>query len=241
MIADKQSQASAKDRRMSPSADRLPLVSAEAQALSKDLVIIADPSGRQAESIRALRTHLLAQHIHEGCRALTVCAASPEVGCTFVAVNLAVSLSQIGLNTLLVDGDLRHPTVDKMIPPAQPVNGLRQCLSAVDPSIGDYVQVDILPNLSVMYAGGVASHPQDLLAGDRFQSLMDFCRRDFDVTIVDTPPANRSSDVRRISQVVGHGLIVTRRNKTLVSDVQTLTGQLEADHARVVGTVLNEF
>jgi capsular exopolysaccharide synthesis family protein len=242
MITDRQSQ-SAKERRMSPSAeiDRLPLVSAEAQALSKDLVIIADPSGPQAESIRALRTHLLAQHIHEGARALAVCGPSPEVGCTFVAANLAVSMAQIGLNTLLVDGDLRHPKIDKLIPPSQSVNGLRQCLSAVDPSIGDYIQVDILPNLSVMYAGGVASHPQDLLAGDRFKSLMDFCRRDFDVTVIDTPPANRSSDVRRISQVVGHGLIVTRRNVTLVQDVQTLTGQLEADHARVVGTVLNEF
>ena len=228
---------------MSPSADRdrLPLVSADAQALSKDLVIIADPTGNQAESIRALRTHLLSQHIHEGCRAMAVCAPSPDVGCSFVAANLAVALAQVGLNTLLIDGDLRRPRIDALIPPAGSVNGLRQCLSAADPNIGDYIQVDVLPNLSVMYAGGVASHPQDLLAGDRFKSLIDFCRRDFDVTIIDTPPANRSSDVRRISHVVGFGLIVTRRNMSLVHDVKTLASQLEADHARVVGTVLNEI
>jgi capsular exopolysaccharide synthesis family protein len=243
MSVDQRHQASAKERRMSPSgqSDPLPLVSAEAQALSKDLVIIADPSGRQAESIRALRTHLLSQHIHEGCRALTVCAASGEVGCTFVAANLAVSLAQVGLNTLLVDADLRRPRIDALIPPAGPQNGLRQCLSAADPSVGDYIQQDVLPNLSVMYAGGVASHPQDLLAGDRFKSLIDFCRRDFDVTIIDTPPANRSSDVRRISHVVGFGLIVTRLNQSLVHDVKTLAGQLESDHVRVVGTILNEF
>ena len=243
MIVDKKPEQTGKERRMTATtgADRLPLVSADAQALSKDLVVVADPTGRQAESVRVLRTHLLAQHVNEGCRALAICAASPEVGCTFVAANLAVSLSQVGLNTLLVDADLRHPSLDGLIPPTQPVTGLRQWLSSTDPSINDYVQMDILPNLSVMYSGGAASHPQDLLAGDRFRALMDFCRRDFDVTIVDTPPANRYSDVRRISSVVGHSVVVTRRNKSFVHDLKTLTAQMEADHARVVGTILNDF
>src|SRR5206468_2981977 len=117
-----------------------------------------------------------------------------EVGCTFVAANLAVSLSQIGLNTLLIDANMRRPGLDALIPPPTRVSGLSQCLASVDPNVGDYMQVDILPNLSVMYAGGATSHAHDLLAGDRFRNLIDYCRRDFDVTLVDTPPANRSSD-----------------------------------------------
>jgi capsular exopolysaccharide synthesis family protein len=244
MITDRPSQrGGAHDRRMSaaPEIGRLPLVSAEAQALSRALVTISDPNGAQAEAIRALRTHLMAQHINEGCRAIAVCAASPGVGCTFLAANMAVALSQIGLNTLLVDANLRRPGIDKIIPPAQPVVGLRQFLSSADPNVGDHLQIDVLPTLSVMYAGGVATNAQDLLAGDRFKMLMDFCRRDFDVTIVDTPAANTCSDARRISTVVGHAVIVARLNKTLVHDVKTLAGQLEADRARVVGSILNEY
>src|SRR6185369_12392465 len=135
------------------------------------LVTIAEPNGVQAEAIRALRTHLMAQHINEGCRAISVCAATSGVGSSFVAANLAVALSQIGLNTLLVDANLRRPGLDGFIPTGQPVNGLRQFLSSADPNVGDHIQIDVLPNLSIMYSGGAAANAQDLLAGDRFKAL----------------------------------------------------------------------
>jgi Mrp family chromosome partitioning ATPase len=91
-----------------------------------------------------------------------------------------------------------------------------------------------------MYAGGEAPNPQELLAGHRFKDLMEFCLRDYEATIVDTPAANICSDARRISTVVGYSLLVARVNKSYVADLKTLSSQLQGDHARVVGTVLNE-
>lgn len=214
--------------------------SAEAHTFSQALVTISNPYERPAEAIRALRTHVMAQHVDEGRRALAVCAASEGVGCTFIAANLAVALSQIGVKTLLIDGDLRHPSVHTVIRPPRLLEGLRQCLASPDVHFGDSIDYEVLPNLSVMYSGGPAGNPQELLASDRFKGLMDFCLRDFDLTIVDTPPANSCSDARRVSTVVGYSLIVTRRNKSFIQDIKTLIGQLRADHARVVGTVLNE-
>src|ERR1700748_150683 len=70
---------------------------------SDDVVLLSNPTGAAAEAIRALRTHLMAQHVGEGRRALAVCGASHHVGRTFMAVNLAVALAQIGLKTLLID------------------------------------------------------------------------------------------------------------------------------------------
>jgi Mrp family chromosome partitioning ATPase len=69
---------------------------------------------------------------------------------------------------------------------------------------------------------------------------MDYCMREYDLTIVDTPPANTSSDARRISTVCGYSLIVTRQNVSLTDDVKTLMAQIRGDHGRVIGTVLNE-
>ena len=69
---------------------------------------------------------------------------------------------------------------------------------------------------------------------------MDYCLREYDVTIVDTAPANTFSDARRISTVVGYSLIVAGKNSTYVADIKTLAGQIQADHAQVVGTVLNQ-
>ena len=157
-----------------------------------------------------------------------------------MAVNLAIALSQIGVKTLLIDADLHRPGLGDMIRSPRDLPGLAHCLAAPDANFSDSIDADVLPDLSLMYAGRPAANPQELMASDRFKTLMDFCLRDFDVTIVDTPPGNTSSDVRRISTVVGYSLIVAGRDKTFVNDVKTLAGQLRADHARVVGTVFNQ-
>lgn len=203
--------------------------------------MVSEPAGAAAEAIRALRTHLMAQHIQQGRRALAICAASTGVGCTFVAANLATGLAQVGIKTLLIDANMRDPGVNKLIPPVREGPGLTQCLASHEVGFADAVQDDVLPHLSVIYAGSTATSGQELLAGQRFKDLMDFCLRDFDVTIIDTPAANTSADARRISTVVGYGLIVARRDKSLIHDVKVLDGQLRDDHARVVGAVLNQI
>lgn len=208
--------------------------------LSPVLVTLTSEVSAAAEALRALRTYVMAQHLEKGRRALAVCAATAGVGCTSVAANLAVSLSQIGVKTLLIDANLRHPAIDQLFVPPEPVEGLQQCLSSGAANFGDYIESDVLPDLSIMFAGGVPENPQELLATGRFEDLMNFCLRDFQMTILDTPPANNCSDSRRVSTVAGYSLIISRRNKTLVSDVKTLIGQLESERARVVGTVLTE-
>jgi capsular exopolysaccharide synthesis family protein len=217
-----------------------PIPANPAHLFSPALVTLSRPQERSAEAIRALRTHIMTHHVQEGRRALAVCAASSGVGCTFVGANLAVALSQIGVKTLLIDGNLRNPGVDQMIQPPRPMDGLKQCLASPESNFNDSIDADVLPGLSVMYSGGPAANPQELLAGQRFKELMEFCLRDFEATIVDTPPANRCSDARRVSTVVGYSLLVARVNKSYVDDLKTLTVQLQGDHARVVGTVLNE-
>lgn len=208
--------------------------------LSKGLVTLTPEVSGAAEAFRALRTHIMAQHLEKGRRALAVCAPSAGVGCSMVAANLAVGLSQIGVKTLLMDANLRHPTIDQFFMPSTPVEGLQQCLSSSSGNFGDYIESDVLPDLSIMFAGGETPNPQELLATARFEDLMNFCLRDFQMTILDTPPANICADGRRVSTVAGYSLIVSRRNKTLVSDVKTLISQLESERARVVGTVLTE-
>jgi capsular exopolysaccharide synthesis family protein len=215
------------------------LRAAESAPIPPMLTTLSQPISAAAEAIRALRTHVLSQHIHAGRRGLAIGAPSVNVGCTYVAANLAVALAQVGLKTLLVDGDLRAPGVDKIIPPRSATGGLAACLAATDSRIGDYIDVDLLPNLSVLFAGEPSANSQELLAREWFGDVMRQCLRDFDITIVDTPPANTSADARRISNIIGYGLVVARRHKSLVSDVRVFVEQLIDDHVTVIGTVMN--
>ncbi len=203
------------------------------------LPTLFDPDGVAAEGIRTLRTRVVAQHFRVGRRALAICSASDGVGCTFVAANLAISLSQIGINTLLIDGDLRKPSIDKVFGQSQLCTGLRQSL-ATSASFEDNIRGNVLPKLSILFAGGKASNSQELLGTDRFSNLMSFCLREFSVTIIDTPPAGSSSDANLISNVASYCLIVARRDRSYVNEVKQLAAQLKADHAHVIGSVLTD-
>ena len=209
-------------------------------ALADEVVLSSDPNGVAAESIRVLRTHVITQHLRLGRRALAVCSPTAGIGCTSVAVNLAVAMAQAGVKTLLIDGDLRDPQVHRFIVPSRVVPGLRQCLSDPAVSLNDAVQPDVLPNLSLIYAGGAATHPQELIAGGRFKEIADACLRDFEMTIVDTPPGNSSADARQLCSVVTYAMIVVGRNRTFTADVKTLAEELHSDRARIIGAVLRE-
>jgi protein-tyrosine kinase len=206
----------------------------------KSIVTLSQGSSRTAEAIRALRTHVMARHVSEGHRALAICAPNRGSGCSFVATNLAVALSQIGVNTLLIDADLREPSISSVFGYKSPKNDLRSVLSS-NQSFNECVEADVLPSLSVLFSAGPAPNAQELLAGARFKSLIDYCLREYDATIVDTPPANAYSDARRVSTVVGYSLIVAQRDKSHINDIKALAEHLRGDHATVIGTVLNEI
>ena len=189
--------------------------------------------------MRALRTHIMARHVQQGHRALAICAPTVGVGSTFVATNLAVALSQIGLNTLLIDANLRRPGIAQRFGLSPTKKDLRAALSS-DININDCIERTSLPQLSLLPAMDRAGNAQELVASARFKTVMDFCLREFDATLLDTPPANRYSDARRISSVVGYSLVVAQRNKSLLSDVKALVEQLQGDRAVVIGTVLTE-
>ncbi len=206
------------------------------------LITLSDPTGEAAEAIRSLRTYIMAQHVEKGRRALAICEPGAGAGCSFVAANLAVALAQVGVNTLLLEADLRRPSLDKFIRPTEPAPGLRRYLTSPDVQLSDVIQSEVLPRLSVLYAGSRPqendSAVQELLAGAPFRDLMTDCLREFDATIIDTPPANRCSDASRVSNIAGYALVVARRDVTLMNDVKTLVSELEANEAKVVGTVL---
>lgn len=207
---------------------------------SPSLVTLAAPSGVSAESVRAVRTHIVTQHLNLGRRALAICSPNLGAGSTFLATNLAVSLAQIGLKVLLVDGDLRDPGVGRLITPPQSGPGLAGCLQGSHAAVGDFIDSDVLPNLSVLYAGAPTQSSQELLATHGFEDVMNVCLRNYDVTIIDTPPANTCADFRRICSVVGFALVVARRHKSLVPDVKALCRELVSDDTTVLGTVLND-
>lgn len=208
--------------------------------LSPLLKAVVRASNAQSESISALRNYLVGQHIREGRRALAMCGTTAGNGCTFVATNVALAAARSGLNTLLIDADMRDPGVDKMLIPDHEPEGLKQYLADTGDA-APLVMAQVLPNLSILYSGGVADDAHDLLSSNRLALLFDDSVRTFDLTIVDCPPAANYSDARRIASLLRHAAIVARRDHSLAHDIRTLVEELRSDRVNVVGTVLNVF
>jgi protein-tyrosine kinase len=219
----------------------LALQLAPSAALSDELIVLSDPASPRAESMRLLRTQIIAQHVGAGRRAFAVTGATDGSGATYIAANLAAALSQVGIKTLLVDANLRNPRVDAVfgIDPNGP--GLSSYLSLEVNRPERVVYPNVLPNLSVVPAGPPVARPQELLSGARFRTGVDILLRQHDVALFDTPATNENADALTVAGVLGYALIVARRNHSFIKDVQVLTGQLAASRATVIGSVLNEY
>lgn len=204
------------------------------------LVVVHDPASIEAEAVRGLRTRIAAQHIREGRRSLAICSPAEGSGGTFIAANLALALSQIGVKTALIDADLRAPGIAGMFGSAA-APGLAEYLGGSATRIDEIVQPSPYSSLSIVPAGAEPANPQELLSSGRFRDFANEMLREYDLTIFDTTAANRCSDALRVASVAAYSLIVGRKHQTFVNDIAVLAGQLRADRSMVVGTVLNDF
>lgn len=202
--------------------------------------MIVDSTGLTAEAIRSLRSTLLAQHVQQGRRALAICAPSAGAGCSFLSANLAVAMAEAGVETLLVDANLRDPALHDYIAPPAPIAGLVECLQDPERPLGGVIQ-RVQPSLSVLYAGDADAAAGNLLSASAFRSVVATCLRDYELTIFDTPSANRYADVQRIASAARYALVVACKQRTFMNDVRTLISDLESNHTTVVGTYLNEY
>ncbi len=209
--------------------------------VSEELVVLADPTGLKAEALRMLRTQIIAQHIKPGRRALAMVAPVDGVGCSYIAANLAVSLAQVGIKTLLIDANMRDPRIDQFFGLDAQAPGLSSYLTLQASRPERVVHANVLPSLSVITAGPPVARPQELLSGSRFRDGINILLREYDIALFDTPPANTSADALTVAAAAGYSLIVARRDQTYVRDVATLAGQLTASRSATIGSVLNEF
>lgn len=191
------------------------------------------------EMIQDLASLMVSGHFGQGRRGVAVCAATEGTGVSFVATNLAAAIAASGVNTVLVEANLRTPKLSEVIRPPIATPGLASLLRDPALALEDVVSGEVAPNLRLVYAGDVQAHDTDLIATTRFRDFMSSCLRGYACTVVDTPAANRSPDARSIAATIGYALIVARRRRSFIEDVEMLSAQLAEDGVVTIGAILN--
>ena len=190
-----------------------------------------------AESVRLIRVRVEKEMQTKGMKVLLISSATPGEGKTTVAINLAQTLAMKGKRTLLVDCDLRNPSVARNLK-MQNTGGLVDLLQGSAAS-ADIIQETETPMLFVTVAGGPVEEAAELLAHRAFHDFVEECRGQFDYVILDTPPVSLLVDASEIAGEADTALLVVRQN--YASRSQILEGaQLLADGGLpLAGCMLN--
>jgi receptor protein-tyrosine kinase len=211
------------------------------EGVSKELIAAWDPFHPVVEELRGVRTQLLIRWYSpdSGRRTLVITSPGAREGRSFIAANLAVVFSQMGLRTLLIDADFRAPrqqaifNVSDRFGLSSTLSG-RADLSAAAPVSG-------LAGLAVLPAGPLPPNPLELLSRGAFPALLAKAQSEYDLILIDTPPVNEYADAQSIVHRAGDVLMVTRKDQTLLSDTERAARDLSDASGRIVGTLMNAY
>lgn len=208
--------------------------------VSPELVTAVDPFSADAEQFRFIRSNLLFTALSNANprRVLAIVSANRGDGKSYFAANLALSLSQLRGETLLIDADLRTPRMQDLFDlPSS--SGLSLVLSGRERA-SDAFQATAYPGLTLLGAGPVPPNPVELLHGGAFDALLDEMSRRFAYIIVDTPAASHGADAQIVAAHCGTALVMARRHASRLDDVGALTDALRAAAVNTAGVLVND-
>ena len=203
-----------------------------------ELITQSRPLSQMAESYRALRTSLLLTSVGSPPKTILITSALPREGKSTTSINTAIVLAQKGTRVLLIDADLRRPSIHKTLGMG-PRIGLSNVLTGGATLQQATVRSSLLPNLFILPAGTPPPNPSELLASARMFDLLAEVREQYDHIVLDTPPTLSVTDAVVLSTRADAVVLVIRSAQTTKPALRRARDILAQVNARVAGVLLN--
>jgi len=203
-----------------------------------ELVTQVRPQSQMAESYRALRTSLLLSNLGAPPKVIMITSALPQEGKTTTSINSAVVLAQKGVRVLLIDADLRRPSIHKTLGMG-PHTGLSNVLTGSATLENAITRSSVLPNLFILTAGTPPPNPAELLASANMRDVLAQLREEYDHIVIDTPPSLSVTDAVVLSPRADAVVLVIRSGQTTKQALRRSRDILTQVNAKVVGVLLN--
>lgn len=197
-----------------------------------------NPQSPISEQYRTIRTTIDFKMADQGIKSFLVSSSGAAEGKSTASANIAVAFAQQGKKVLLIDGDLRKPTVNITFKVQNRV-GLTNILMHQS-SIEDAIQgTRLSENLTIITSGPIPPNPSELLASSAMKNLIDSVSDLFDVVLIDTPPLSAVTDAQILSSYVGGVVLVVRAYETKKESLAKTKKILEQVNANILGVVLH--
>ncbi|MFZ7791686.1 polysaccharide biosynthesis tyrosine autokinase [Acinetobacter lwoffii] len=206
----------------------------------KNIPILAVKDGGDIaiESLRSMRTAIHFALMNASNNVIALSGPAPEIGKSFITVNLATILAQGGKRVLVIDGDMRRGYLHKYFN-AELSPGLAELLNLQN-SYEDIVQNSTVENLFFVTRGKSPVNPSELLSTDKFKAFLDQASAHFDHILIDTPPVLAVTDGIIIAQYAGVNLLIARHAQTQIKELEITVNRFEQANVKVNGVILND-
>ena len=203
------------------------------------MITVSKAGSANTEQFNTIRTNIEFSSADEQFKSIMLTSSMASEGKSTVAANLAVSFARQGKKTLLVDSDLRRPTLNATFSIADP-KGLTNFLTEKDMPANAVIYKTTVDNLSVMPSGPVPPNPSELIGSRKMAGLIKGLERIYDIVIYDAPPLLSVTDAQLISTRVDGTVLVVREGKTEKEALRQAVGLLNHVNAKIIGTIFND-
>ena len=208
--------------------------------VERDLQSHLHPTSSSAEGFRTLRAAISLIRNSERMKVIAVTSTIPSEGKSLVASNLAIVTAQTGLRTVLVDADLRRPSVHKAFQ-LQSLTGLTSYLTERVSSIADITHSSVVANLDIICCGSTPSNPSELISSRRMVQFLEELSKRYDRIILDCPPVSAVADPLVVGAMADGIVFVTKFNKIRKGHAVRSIQRIQDSGINIIGLVLNDI
>jgi capsular exopolysaccharide synthesis family protein len=201
------------------------------------LIVHKDPKSPSAEAYRTLRTNILFSSMDNDIKTLLVTSPGPGEGKSITAANLAITMSQVGKKVLLIDCDMRRPSLHEVFGISKEV-GLTDLLME-ELEIGEVVH-KYSENLNILTCGTIPQNPSEVLASRVMKRVLEEAAKEYNFIILDTPPVIAVTDAQILATRVEGVILVINSSVTPIEASKKAKNLLKAVNANIIGVVLNK-
>ncbi|MGX7009378.1 EpsB [Lactococcus chungangensis CAU 28 = DSM 22330] len=197
-----------------------------------------NPKSPISEQYRTIRTTIEFKMIDQGIKSFLVTSSETSAGKSTTIANLAITFAQQGKKVLLIDADLRKPTVNLTFKVQNRV-GLTNVLMNQSSITDAQQRTRVSENLTIISSGPIPPNPSELLGSIAMKRLIESVTEFFDVILIDTPPLSLVTDAQVLSNYVGGVVIVAQANQTKKDGLLKTKKLLNQVQANILGVVLH--
>lgn len=203
-----------------------------------DMISIKNPKSHAAEAFRTLRTNIQFSSLDEDIRTIVVTSTQPGEGKSTVISNLAVTMAQSGKKVLLIDCDLRKPTIHKKLGVSNK-EGLTSVLSK-EKGLDEVIKSTDIKNFYILTSGPIPPNPADLLGSKKMKSLVEELHEFFDVILMDAPPVLAVTDAQVLSTFCNGVVFVVSHGQAEKQAVVRAKELIDKVGGKIIGVVINK-